>query len=653
MSVAALRLEDFDATTAPTEDLFRHVNGGWLAHTEIPEDKGAFGAFELLREKSDQAVREIITTLEPDAGDPDAEVSKVANLFHTFMDEAAADTAGVAPLAPLLARVEAIESLSDFARWLGWALRHGLGGLFDFDTDADPGDPQRYVLFIGQDGIGLPDEEYYRLDEHAETRSKYLAHLERMLARIADPNPAANAQAVFGLETAIAKHHWDKVRCRDVTQMYYPQTWADFTATMPHFDWEAFLEGAGLRAAQFPQIINANRTFLPEIDPLLSDVSLATWKAWARWNIIDALAPYLDTATAEANFDFYGRTLQGVPVNRERWKRGVSFAQRVMGEAIGKLYVARHFPPAVKARMDELVANLLAAYRSSIAALNWMGEDTKREALKKLAGFRPKIGYPNKWRDYSALKVIPGDLVNTVLAAEEFHFDFHINQLVEPVDPDEWFMFPQTVNAYYHPMRNEIVFPAAILQPPFFNPDADDAVNYGGIGAVIGHEIGHGFDDQGSEFDGDGNLRDWWSETDHAEFKKLTSGLVAQYTGLHPAEAPEVSVNGELTLGENIGDLGGLGIAYQAWLLANGGVAPTDTIDGFTPTQRLFLSWAAVWQTKMRPEARAERVATDPHSPEEFRCNVTVRNVAAFHEAFGTKPGDGMWLDPAARIRIW
>ncbi|MDR0436243.1 MAG: peptidase M13 [Propionibacteriaceae bacterium] len=652
MATPALHLDDFDPNTPATTDLFRHVNGSWMARTAIPDDKGSFGAFEQLRENSDQAVRDIITTLEPD-GDPTSEVSKIAGLFQTFMDEDTANAAGVAPLAPILERISAITSLTDLARYLGWAMRHGVGGLFDFETDADPGDPKRYVLFIGQDGLGLPDEEYYRLDEHAETRTKYLAHLERMLARIADPAPAANAKAVFDLETAIAGHHWDKVRCRDIQQMYYPQTWDDFTALTPQFDWAAFLAGAGLTADQFPQIINANRTFLPEVGPLLNDVPLATWQAWARWNVINGFAAYLDADTVEANFDFYARTLNGVPVNRERWKRGVGFAQGVMGEAIGKLYVARHFPPEVKARMDELVANLLAAYRRSIGELTWMGEATKAEALKKLAGFRPKIGYPGKWRDYSALSVVQGDLVGNVLAAEEFDFEFHINQLAEPVDPEEWFMFPQTVNAYYHPMRNEIVFPAAILQPPFFNPNADDAVNYGGIGAVIGHEIGHGFDDQGSEFDGDGNLRDWWSESDHAEFKKLTTGLVAQYDGLHPAEAPEASVNGELTLGENIGDLGGLGIAYQAWLIANGGTAPTEPIDGFTPTQRLFLSWAAVWQTKMRPEARSERVATDPHSPEEFRCNVTVRNVDAFHEAFGTQPGDAMWLEPGERIRIW
>ncbi|MDR1355731.1 MAG: peptidase M13 [Propionibacteriaceae bacterium] len=652
MPIPALHPADFDPKIPPTADLFRHVNGQWIARTNIPDDKGSFGAFEQLREDSEHAVRDIITTLESN-DDPMSEVSQIASLYQTFMDEAAVAALGLTPLTPILERVSAIDSHSDLANWLGWAMRHGIGGLFDFEVDADPGDPQRYVLFVAQDGIGLPDEEYYRLDEHCEVRSKYLAHIERMLARAADPDPLGNARAVFELETAIASYHWDKVRCRDVQQMYYPQTWDDFTAAVPQFDWAAFLAGAALNAALFPQVVNANRTFLPEVGSLFAETPLTTWKAWARWNVIDSLAPYLDPDTVAANFDFYAHTLQGVPVNRERWKRGVSFVQNVMGEAIGKLYVTQHFPPAVKTRMDDLVANLLEAYRRAIVALTWMSEQTKTEALQKLAGFRPKIGYPNKWRDYSALTVLPGDLIGCVLAAEEFDFEFHIGQLAEPVDPDEWFMFPQTVNAYYHPMRNEIVFPAAILQPPFFNPDADDAVNYGGIGAVIGHEIGHGFDDQGSEFDGDGNLRDWWSETDHVKFKELTGGLVTQYTNLHPAEAPDVSVNGELTLGENIGDLGGLNIAYQAWLIANGGTTPTEMIDGYPPAQRLFLSWAAVWRTKMRSAAMRERVATDPHSPAEFRCNNTVRNLNAFHEAFATQPGDDMWLDPALRIQIW
>jgi putative endopeptidase len=652
MAESALHLEDFDPSTPPTQDLFQHVNGGWIARTSIPDDKGAWGAFEMLREASDRAVLDIITTAKPD-GEQGSETFQIANLYATFMDEARADELGVAPLAPILAAIDAIESLSDLARHFGWCLRHGIGTLFDMENDSDPGDPNNYIMFIGQDGIGLPDEEYYRLDEHAEIRAKYVEHIERMLRTIGVPEAADAAAAVFALETAIAAKHWDKVRTRDMVEMYHKQTWDEFTAEVPTIDWAALLAGAELPLAAVNALVNAQRTFPADVAPLIAETPIGTWCLWAKWNVINSLAPFLDAQTSEANFDFYGRTLQGIPVMRERWKRGVSFTQGVMGEAIGKTYVELHFPPSVKAKMDALVANLLEAYRLSITDIKWMSPATKVEALAKLAAFRPKIGYPNKWRDYSKLEVVPGDLVGNALRADSFEFDHVIEQLRGPVDPEEWFMYPQTVNAYYHPLRNEIVFPAAILQPPFFNVDADDAINYGGIGAAIGHEIGHGFDDQGSTCDGEGRLRDWWTQADHEAFEERTHALVAQFDGLHPRVAPEASVNGELTLGENIGDLGGLGIAYRAWLIACGGAAPTQPIDGFTPTQRLFLSWAAVWQDVSRTEQMKERVATDPHSPSEFRCNVTARNIDAFHEAFGTAPGDDMWLDPDQRVAIW
>ncbi|MDR0837298.1 MAG: peptidase M13 [Propionibacteriaceae bacterium] len=652
MAEPALHLEDFDAATPPTQDLFQHVNGAWLARATIPDDKGAWGAFELLREASEKAVHEIITTAQP-GDDESSETAKIANLYTTFMDEARANELGVTPLAPILERIDAIQTTSDLARYFGWCLRHGIGTLFDLENDSDPGDPNAYIMFIGQDGLGLPDEEYYRLDEHAETRAKYVAHVERMLRLVGVVDAAAAAAAILALETTIASKHWDKVRTRDMVEMYHKQTWDEFVSETPSFDWAALLEGAELPSAAVKALVNAQRSFPADVAPLICETPIETWRLWAKWNAVGALAPFLDAATAEANFDFYGRTLQGIPVMRERWKRGVSFTQGVMGEAIGKVYVERHFPPSVKAKTDALVANLLEAYRVSIADIDWMSDATRGEALAKLAAFRPKIGYPNKWRDYSRLVVVPGDLVGNALRADSFEFDHVIEQLSGPVDPEEWFMYPQTVNAYYHPLRNEIVFPAAILQPPFFNADADDAVNYGGIGAVIGHEIGHGFDDQGSTCDGEGRLRDWWTEADHEAFEERTHALVAQFDGLHPSVAPEASVNGELTLGENIGDLGGLGIAYKAWLISCGGTAPSELIDGFTPTQRLFLSWGAVWQDLSRAEQMKERVATDPHSPSEFRCNVTARNIDAFHEAFGTQPGDGMWLDTQDRVVIW
>ncbi len=614
------------------------------------EDRSGWGAFQELREDSEAAVREIINDCQ--AGREDTDAARIAHLFASFMDTEAVERLGNAPLQELLAQVDEISTVSELAHFWGWSARHGIGALFDLDNDADPGNPARYLLFVSQSGISLPDEEYYRLDEHAKTREAYLAHIEAMFALAGIADAAGQARRVFDLETRIAACHWDKVRTRDMVQMYFPQTWDEFTAMSPDIAWDQVLAGARLPSSTVAEVVNCQRTFLPEVAALVNADSLDDWKAWERWQIIDALAPYLRQAMVEQNFDFYGRTLQGIPVLRERWKRGVSLVEGVLGEAVGRIYVAEHFPPATKAYAEELVANLLEAYRESISALDWMTDTTRAEALKKLSKFRAKIGYPNRWRDYSALELHRDDLLGNVLRAESFAFDYMIHQLSGPIDPEEWLMFPQTVNAYYHPLRNEIVFPAAILQPPFFDADADDAVNYGGIGAVIGHEIGHGFDDQGSTCDGDGKLRNWWTDEDREAFEQRTRSLVEQYALLSPAEVPDQRVNGELTLGENIGDLGGLQVAYQAWRLAAGRNEP-EPVDGIPAAQRFFFGWAQTWRTIMRPEALKERLATDPHSPDEIRCNQTVRNINEFHEAFNTTPGDRLWLDPSERVRIW
>lgn len=650
MTNDALNLAFFDDGVRPNDDLFRHVNGTWLRQVQIPEDRSGWGAFQELREDSEAAVREIINDCQ--AGREDTDAARIAHLFASFMDTEAVERLGNAPLQELLAQVDEISSVSELAHFWGWSARHGIGALFDLDNDADPGNPTRYLLFVSQSGISLPDEEYYRLDEHAKTREAYLAHIEAMFALAGIADAAGQARRVFDLETRIAACHWDKVRTRDMVQMYFPQTWDEFTAMSPDIAWDQVLAGARLPSSTVAEVVNCQRTFLPEVAALVHADSLDDWKAWERWQIIDALAPYLPQAMVEQNFDFYGRTLQGIPVLRERWKRGVSLVEGVLGEAVGRIYVAEHFPPATKAYAEELVANLLEAYRESISALDWMTDTTRAEALKKLSKFRAKIGYPNRWRDYSALELHRDDLLGNVLRAESFAFDFMIHQLSGPIDPEEWLMFPQTVNAYYHPLRNEIVFPAAILQPPFFNADADDAVNYGGIGAVIGHEIGHGFDDQGSTCDGDGKLRNWWTDEDREAFEQRTRSLVEQYALLSPAEVPDQRVNGELTLGENIGDLGGLQVAYQAWRLAAGQNEP-EPVNGIPAAQRFFFGWAQTWRTIMRPEALKERLATDPHSPDEIRCNQTVRNINEFHEAFNTTPGDKLWLDPSERVRIW
>ena len=635
----------------PQDDLYRHTNGTWLATAQIDADKASAGAFVDLRDASEAAVRDIITSMDGEL-DPTTEAGKIAALYADFMDEAAVEAAGAGPLAPLLARVDSIDSVDALLRHWGWSERHGVRHLLGLDVDADPGDPKRYVLFVGQSGIGLPDEEYYRDDQYASIREAYVAHIERTLTLAGRENAADEAQRVMELETQIAACHWDKVTTRDMRKMYNPQSWGEFTATSPSLPWDAFLQGMELEASRLGTLVNAQPSFFTEAAALVTEERLDDWRAWARWKATSSLSSFLSSEFVDARFDFYERTLMGVEQLRDRWKRGVAFIEGTLGEAIGKIYVERHFPPAAKERMDTLVSNLLEAYRQSISSIDWMTEETRTQALDKLSKFRPKIGYPATWRDFSQLTVVRGDLVGNLARAAEFEFEFQASKLADPVDPEEWFMFPQTVNAYYHPLRNEIVFPAAILQPPFFNLDADDAVNYGGIGSVIGHEIGHGFDDQGSTCDGDGVLRDWWTDADRAAFEERTKALIGQFDALYPEQTPEVHVNGALTIGENIGDLGGASIALKAWQIAIDG-AETEPIDGWTGVQRFFLAYAAIWQGKLRTDALLQRLATDPHSPGEFRCNQIVRNVDAFHHAFDTKPGDGLWMDPADRVQIW
>ncbi|WP_270255448.1 M13 family metallopeptidase [Kocuria marina] len=665
MTSSVFDLDAFDRSVRPQDDLFRHVNGSWLEEARIPDDKASTGAFIQLRDQAEQAVREIITGASADgdaaASDP-AEQSaetKIALLYASFMDTDRIEELGTEPLREDLEAVAAIESTRALSRWFGTAMRRGIGAALDIDLDSDPGDPQRNLVFVGQSGLGLPDEEYYREDQYTEIREKYVAHVQRMLELAGFEDAAAQAQAVMDLETRIAAQHWDKVTVRDLTKMYNPMDFAELTGQVSRLDWDAVLEGVGLTPEHLSTVINAQPSFFTGLDELLTDDLLDAWKSWARWHVVSARAAYLPQAFVDQNFSFYGTVLSGTPQLRERWKRGVGLVNGALGEAVGELYVAENFPPSAKARMDELVANLLEAYRDSIEHLDWMTEDTRAEALKKLSGFTPKIGYPEKWKDYSGLLVRGDDLVGNVVRTAQFGVAELARKAGKPVEKHEWLMTPQTVNAYYHPLRNEIVFPAAILQPPFFNEDADDAVNYGAIGSVIGHEIGHGFDDKGSTCDGEGKLRNWWTDEDRAAFEQRTARLVGQYAALSPAQfadddaAPHV--NGELTLGENIGDLGGLSIAYKAWKTAQEKKDRPDSesVDGYTPAQRLFVSWAYVWQEKSRDEALKTRIATDPHSPAEFRAAQTPRNVDAFYEAFDVQDSDGMWLPEEERVAIW
>ncbi|HQA76818.1 MAG TPA: M13-type metalloendopeptidase [Propionicimonas sp.] len=635
---------DLDPAVRPQDDLFRHVNGRWLAATEIPADKQAAGAFMELRDASEQAIKDIVTGLT--GAEPGTEAHLVEHLYGSFMDTEEVDARGLAPLTPLLAEIDAIASIDDLLDYFGRSLRRGLAAPIGVEVEADPGEPSRYALFVGQSGISLPDEEYYRLPEHAEILSSYRDHVNRMLMLAGIS--ASVAGITVDLETDVAAKHWDKVRTRDMVAMYNPTDWADLDAA--GVPWTRVLLAAGV--PQVEQVIVAQPSFLTDLAALLTPGRLDDWKQWCRWTLVSGLAPFLPEALVQERFNFYGTTLQGVPQLKERWKRGIDLVERSLGEAVGKLYVERHFPPAAKERMDELVANLLAAYRESITKLDWMTDATRAEALLKLANFTPKIGYPTVWLDYSGLAIDPRDLVANVLACAEFHTTDELSKLGGPIREWEWLMTPQTVNAYYHPLRNEIVFPAAILQPPFFDAEADDAINYGGIGAVIGHEIGHGFDDQGSTCDGEGRLRDWWTPADREAFTERTKALIGQYSALAPAQLPELHVNGDLTIGENIGDLGGAAIAYEAWQLALGGRA-AEPVDGIPAEQRFFLSWARVWQSKRRDEALRQQIATDPHSPEEFRCNQVVRNLPAFYAAFDVTEADAAWLDPSDRVKIW
>ena len=635
---------DLDPTVRPQDDLFGYVNRHWLDTVEIPSDKPAAGVFLDLRDDSERAIRDIVTSLAGSA--PGSEGALVEHLFASFMDTEQVEARGLDPLQPVLAEIDQIDGVDALLDYFGRSLRRGTGAPISLEVDADPGDPTRYALFINQGGIGLPDEEYYRLPQHAEKLVAYRDHVDRSLTIAAVS--ASASEGIVELEAAVAARHWDKVRTRDLRQMYNPTDWAALDAS--GIAWTRVLEVAGV--PRLDQVIVAQPSFFDGLADVLTAERLEAWKDWCRWALVSSLSPYLPEPLVQARFDFYGTVLQGTPELRERWKRGIDLVQGGLGEAVGKLYVERHFPPTAKTRMDELVARLLEAYHASISNLDWMTEPTKAEALAKLAAFTPKIGYPEVWKDYTGLQIVPDDLVGNVLRITEFALADELSKLTGPIRKWEWLMTPQTVNAYYHPMRNEIVFPAAILQPPFFDADGDDACNYGAIGAVIGHEIGHGFDDQGSTCDGEGRLRDWWTEDDRAAFTERTKALIAQYSVLAPAQLPDERVNGELTIGENIGDLGGLSIAYEAWQLSLNGATP-EPVDGIPAEQRFFLAWARAWQTKRRDEALRQQISTDPHSPEEFRCNQVVRNVPAFYAAFDVQPTDAAWLDPSDRVKIW
>ncbi len=642
----------------PQDDLFGHVNGRWLDETDIPADKSAWGNFVKLADDAEQHVREIIESLAEAVtssaaagGDLDEDARKIGDLYASFMDEQEINARGLRPVRPLIDAVASLRDVRDFTAFIGEFERVGGHGLFGSYVDTDAKDSERYLFNLLQGGLGLPDESYYREEKFAEIREKYVAYLERLLGLAHHPDPAGAAATVMEIDTRLAKGHWERSETRDVQKTYNLTTLEELRSLCPAFDWDAYVTNLGGSAAGDSSRVIAETcvrqpSYLAHLSSVLEEVPIEDWKHWLLTRVLRTAAPYLADEFVETNFDFYGRTLNGTPELRARWKRGVALVEGAIGEAVGREYVARHFPPESKAQMDELVANLLEAYRRSIADLPWMSEETKKRAFEKLDTFRPKIGYPDTFRDYSALRVSTDDLLGNVAAAAAFETDRQLAKIGAPIDRDEWLMLPQAVNAYYNPGLNEICFPAGILQPPFFSPDAHPAENYGGIGAVIGHEIGHGFDDQGSQYDGRGELNNWWTAEDRAAFEVKSRSLIEQYDGFSPRMLPGEFVNGSLTVGENIGDLGGLTIGHKAYLISEGGSADEES------RRMLFLNWAHCWRVKRRKEQMQQFLTIDPHSPAEFRANI-VRNLDEFHEVFGTAEGDGLWLDPDQRVRIW
>lgn len=651
---SGIHREYFDASVRPQDDLYRYINGKWLDSTEIPADKARYGAFYELTERTEQQLRAIVEQLAADnrtAVGSDAQ--KIRDLYRSFMDEQAIEQRGATPLQSEFANIDAVRSVQELPKLFAHLAELAVSTPFAPYVHQDNRDSTRYAFDLYQSGLGLPDRDYYLKDgedgTYKKARQAYRAHIEKMLGMSGDSQARRHAEDILDFETALAKVQWDRVTNRDPVKTYNKFTLAELPAVMRNYDWPAYLQAAGV-AGKIDYVLVSQPTYLNGLGKLLTSQPLAIWKTYLKWRLLSEYAPYLSKTYVDENFAFFGTVLRGIPENRPRWKRGIDLVQNLIGEGLGKFYVAKHFPPQNKQRMEALVGNLMTAYRQSIDGLDWMADDTKREAQAKLAKFNSKIGYPAKWRDYSTLTIDAQDLAGNVMRAQRFEYWRNINKLGKLIDREEWLMTPQTINAYYNPEMNEIVFPAAILQPPFFDVNADDAVNYGAIGAVIGHEISHGFDDQGSQYDGDGNLRDWWTKEDHEKFTAKTQVLVAQYSAYEPVSG--YHINGELTLGENIADNSGLAIAQKAYRLSLAGrTAPV--LDGMSGEQRFFTGWAQAWREKAREQEAIRLLTIDPHSPARFRAIGAAMNQNAFHEAFEVRPGDKMYLAPEQRVSIW
>ncbi|MFC0679421.1 M13 family metallopeptidase [Lysobacter korlensis] len=642
--------DGMDTSVKPGADFFGYVNGNWAKNTPIPADRSSYGGFAVLRDLSEARVRKLVESYpaaDPASGDDQA---KVAALYRGFMDEAAIESIGTKPLKPRLDAIRAAKDKAAIAELMGRA-NSGFGrSFFAAGVSDDQRDPDRYTLYLSQSGLGLGDRQMYLDEKFAPQRERYQAYIAQMLGLAGWGKPAERAAEILALETKIAEAHWTRAESRDRDKTYNPATLAELEKNAPGFPWKTYFKAAGVDHAE--RAVLRQNTAFPKLASIFAGADLDTLKAWQAFHTVDQAAPLLPKAFVDAEFEFRSKFLSGQPEQRERWKRGVAFAENAMGEAIGRDYVQLYFPADSKAKMDALVANVKEAMRARLNGLEWMGPETRKEALAKLDGFGLKIGYPEKWRDYSGLNVVAGDVFGNAERAAQFEWDYDRARIGKNVDKGEWGMTPQTVNAYYSSVKNEIVFPAAILQPPFFDPQADPAVNYGAIGGVIGHEIIHGFDDQGRKSDGAGVLRDWWTKDDATKFEAQAAKLGAQYEAYEFPQLPGMRINGKVAMGENIGDLGGVTIALEAYRRSLDG-KPAPVLDGFTGDQRLFMGWAQVWRTLWRDDALRQQLVNGTHSPGQIRAFAPLRNVDAWYDAFGITKGDPLWVAPEDRVRIW
>ena len=656
--VEAINLANLDSTVKPVDDFYKFVNGGWLARTEIPGDQGRWNSFNEVREATNETVLEVLeAAAKSDKYAAGTDQRKAADFYAVGMDSLLAEKAGIQPLQPYFDQIASIKSIQDLQKYLSDQQVYGGGSFFDFGILPDLKKSTIMAAYLSQGGLGLPDRDYYTKQDSRskEIREKYLAHVARMLMMLGDDQESADAQAnrIMALETRLAEASMTNVEQRNIPALYNKMSLSKLSEITPSINWKEYLTDMGVTGID--TLIVMQPKFMSEFEAITKEGNVDLWKEYLRWRLIDGTAAYLNNEFVKANFEFFSKELNGIEEMRPRWKRVLGSTNAAMGEAIGKLYVDAVFPPEAKAKAKEMVDNIMLAYAERIKNLDWMSDSTKTKALEKLEKMDVKIGYPDKWRDYSALEVSndpeTSSYVQNLMNAAKFGFEYQVSKLGKPVDKEEWGMSPQTVNAGYHPLYNSITFPAAILQPPFYNYKADAAVNYGGIGGAIGHEISHCFDDQGSRFDADGNLKNWWTDVDLQNFQERSGMLVAQFDAYEPLDS--VHVNGKFTLGENIGDLGGMNGAYdglQRHLAQHGN---PGNIDGFTPEQRFFMSWATVWRTKYKDETLRTQILTDPHSPGMYRANGPLSNIDAFYEAFGVKEGDGMYKPDSARVKIW